>query len=164
MRNGARGNLHMNRIIRNSVAALAAVGVVSATSAFAAGATRSVEEVPLLGAGVGSVAYVKGMEKSWRCTQVSDKGLNLKQSLVRTDRIGRVVLGAKGNPFACSTQTDNTAADGAAADPAAGTAAAAGTSEFVGAAVFPIELLAGVVGGGAVGAAVATSGNNDSPG
>jgi len=153
----------MNRTIRHGLGALALLGVVSATSAFAASATRSADELPLPGSTVGSVPYVKGMEKSWRCSQVSDKGLNLKQSLVRTDRIGRVVLGAKGNPFTCTMQADNTAADGSAADPAAG-AAVEGTSEFVGAAVFPIEIIAGVVGGGAVGAAVVGSGSSDSPG
>jgi len=152
----------MNKTIKHGLTALALLGVASATSAFAAGATRSAEALPLLGASVGSVPYVKGIEKSWRCTQVSDKGLNLKQSLVRTDRIGRVVLGAKGSPFMCQTQTDNTAADGSAADPADG--AVAGNSEFIGAAIFPIELLAGVIGGGAVGAAIISDGSSDSPG
>jgi hypothetical protein len=93
----------MKNSIRNGLAALAMLGMVSAhpAAAAAAGEMRSAAALPLIGASVGSVTYTKGAENAWHCTQVSDEALKLDKKYVQVDEAGRVVLDYKGVSFAC---------------------------------------------------------------
>ena len=83
------------------LAGLAVYGMAVANPAFAAGATRSAEALPLLAANVGSVFYSEGVEARWSCVSVDAENLNLDDEYVRVDADGNVVVDAQGSPFRC---------------------------------------------------------------
>ncbi|WP_156313650.1 hypothetical protein [Erythrobacter sp. SG61-1L] len=125
--------------------AVCALGaMVSANPAFAAGATRSAQALPMLAASVGSVAYSPGVENTWRCVQVSDEALKLKKKHVNVDQAGRVVLSPKGAPYGCKPSPS-------------GYKVSSGGG-------FPFEIVLGLAGLGGALLALAGSKGSDSPG
>lgn len=138
------------RNVKSAFAALTIFGVVTASPAMAAGATRSVDALPLAlplmaQQSAGAVPYVDGMENRWGCVQVSNPALGVDAEFVRTDAEGRVVVDAQGAPFRCNpTGTANATPGGPGG--------------------LPLPLILGTVGAAGLGVALATSGGSDSPG
>lgn len=144
---GPDEGMEMTNKINIGLAAMALCATVCTSPAYAAGATRSAQVLPMMAASVGSVAYKPGLENQWRCAKVTDKALKLKKKAVQVDTVGRVVLNPQGAPFACRLAPSNYRA---------GAPGAGG---------FPVAIVGGIaVVGGTIIAVAGTGNNNDSPG
>lgn len=124
-----------------AIAALAAIGTVAVSPAFAGGAVSAVRSaealpvslpLPMLQAGAASVPYADGMENTWQCVQVNNENLGLRSEYARVDAEGRVVVDAQGAAFRCRAPTSSYNTGGGAG--------------------FPWEIAAGIlaVGGGTI--------------
>lgn len=133
----------MTRLVGRSFAFLAAIGLVGALPAGAAG-TRSADLVPLMAANVGSVPYSVGAENTWRCVAVTDEVIKLNDEHVQVDAAGRVVLSPQGQPYRCR--------------------APAGEYTVGRGGGFPFEILLGILGTAGLVFALAGSGGSDSDG